>query len=361
MLVVIPMAGLGSRFSEAGYKDHKPLIRVNDKTLIEYTVNSLDLPFDTKWLFICRSQGADYKDAITNVLLGLKIDYEIHWVEELTSGATETAYIGLMTNHNDYEGELIVTNCDQYLEWNSEEFLIESRKYDASVLTYKSIDEKNSFVDIVNGHVTRIVEKQAISTEALVGVHWWKSAEYFKESAEWLLARHDGSRETYVSETYNYLISEDKKIGAVSIEPGTYWSTGTPTDLSKFKGLIYEYQTVKPNTWVFDLDGTVFLHSHKYSNLRNKPTLAPGVLDTINELDSRGDTIILMSARKESSRAFTEQILDDLVVPYDHLILGVSQGTRVMVNDIRNETAAPRARAVNVIADKGFTVDELRD
>ena len=36
--ILIPMAGLGSRFKNAGYKNIKPLIKVNGKTFIQWAV-----------------------------------------------------------------------------------------------------------------------------------------------------------------------------------------------------------------------------------------------------------------------------------------------------------------------------------
>ena len=67
-----------------------------------------------------------------------------------------------------------------------------------------------------------------------------------------------------------------------------------------------------------------------------------------------------MSARKEGAIIFTEQLLDDNLIPYDQLILGVSQGCRVVVNDVLSSTCLPRAKAVNVIVDKGWRVEDLQ-
>ena len=50
--IIIPMAGLGSRFSKNGIKTPKPLIRVDGKTLIEHSVESLGI--DGRYIFITR-------------------------------------------------------------------------------------------------------------------------------------------------------------------------------------------------------------------------------------------------------------------------------------------------------------------
>ena len=123
--------------------------------------------------------------------------------------------------------------------------------------------------------------------------------------------------------------------------------------------MLLEYQTDKHATYFIDLDGTIFKHKHRYSDLEDAELL-PGVRDALDELDMRGDTIILVSARKESSRRFTEQQLATHMVPYDQLILGVSQGCRVVVNDVLKDTSQKRARGINVITDKGWSVSDLK-
>lgn len=357
MKVIIPMAGLGSRFYNAGYKVHKPLITVNDKSLIRYTIESLNI--EGEYILVCRDLGGTYMDDLRNELnlCGLK-DYKLIVIDKVTSGAAETALIGCK-EIKDLDDELIITNCDQYLDWDSEAFLTASREYDGAVLTFTSTNPKNSFAEIVNDKVVGLVEKQAISDVALVGVHYWKHASYFVESATLSVKNFDKAKETYISETYNYLIKQGKNIGVVSIDPGKYWSTGTPEDLAVFKGMIQEYYTSKPNTYFIDLDGTILMHSHKYSKLNMEPQLCPGVREVLDEIDSRGDRIIIVSARKESAREFTTKILEKLMIPYDQLIMGVSQGCRVIINDNISKSAFPRAKAVNVITDKGWTMADL--
>lgn len=356
MKVVIPMAGLGSRFSKEGYKDHKPLIKVNGKTLIRYSIETLDF-LDHKHIIIIRDLGGNYIDILKEELRSINLDFELVVIDKVTSGATSTVmYARDLVDDDD---ELIITNCDQYLIWNSKEYLEESRNYDSSILLYKSDNEKNSFAKITNGKVVSIAEKKAISNDALVGVHYWKKAKYFFDSADESVRKCDINRETYISETYNYLIRDNKSVGGISIGDGFYYSTGTPEDLQVFNGLISEYKKVKNNTYFFDLDGTILMHAHKYSNISIEPQLCPGVREMLDKVDSRGDTIILCSARKESARKTTESDLSKLMVPYDQLVLGLSQGCRTIINDVLSADSAPRARSINVISDKGFSVDDI--
>lgn len=126
--------------------------------------------------------------------------------------------------------------------------------------------------------------------------------------------------------------------------------------MSKETGKQAEFYTKKPSTIVIDLDGTILKHAHVFSDLMwGDPELNPGVRDKLNEWDSLGHTIILMTARKESARDMTERQLEDLGVMWDHLIMGVTSGKRFMINDKLDPNDDDRAIGINVITDMGFT------
>lgn len=351
--LVIPMAGLGSRFSKAGFDKHKPLIEVGGKTLIRHSIDSLGLGDDWKVVLICRKQEGSYKEAVEAEVP----EATFVWIDELTSGAAETCLYA--QDHIDPDDELIITNCDQFLDWDVDSFLKQSvdSLFNGSVLTYDSTDPKNSFCRSVDGKIVEIVEKKAISNEALVGLHWWRYGQDFLEPAARMVENFTGDRETYISEVYSDMV-RDGLVKAIPID-GKYWSIGTPEDFYVFKGYLAEYRSAKPQTFFIDLDGTVLMHGHRYSNLHKGQEACPGVVETLDQLDSQGHTIILVSARKESSRSFTEENLARLGIPYDQLILGVSQGRRVVVNDVITKTSAPRAAGVNVLTDQGWKAEDV--
>jgi len=348
--LVIPMAGLGSRFTKAGFNVHKPLIEVDGIPLIRHSIDSLNLSDEWSVVLIARDLGKGYKEEVQEKIP----EGKFIWIDELTGGAAETALFA--SELIDPKDELIITNCDQYLDWDVNDFLTKSREKGVagSVLTYKSKDPKNSFCRSDNtGKIFEIVEKNPISEEALVGLHWWKQGNDFISTARKLVKECPKDRESYISETYSYLINKGNTIKSIPIK-GKYWSLGTPEDFYIFKGYLAEFRMAKPRTFFIDLDGTVLMHGHRYSNLYKGQEACPGVVEALDELDSLGHKIILVSARKESSRKFTEENLARLGIPYDQLILGVSQGKRVVVNDIISEASAPRTGTVDVITDKGW-------
>ena len=48
-----------------------------------------------------------------------------------------------------------------------------------------------------------------------------------------------------------------------------------------------------------------------------------------------------------------------LGIPFDHLLLGISKGKRIIINDIISETSTPRCASLNVITDQGWDAKEL--
>lgn len=354
MNIVIPCAGLGSRFKESGILDPKPLIEVLGKTLIEYSIKSFDV--EGQFLFITR----EFEDKESNLRLSALLrelrpeSTEIR-IDHVTSGAAETVLKA--REYINTDEPLVVYNCDQSLLWDEKDFLkwVKNNDPDGAVVVYESEDPKNSFAKINKlGLIEDFAEKKAISSNALVGFHYWKRGRDFVRSADKLMENfHDqGSPECYISETYNYI--DLPNIRPYHIANHHYVPLGTPTDVAKYVGKSNEYTKNKPSTIFVDIDGTLLKHQHAISCVyQNKPKLLKGVRAKLDEWDSIGHCIILVTARKESARKITEKHLEELAIPYDKLIMGVSSGLRIIIND-KQEEQFDRATAVNVITDQGF-------
>jgi dTDP-glucose pyrophosphorylase len=280
-------------------------------------------------------------------------------LEKPTRGATETALMASQWINND--DELIITNCDQITNWDSNDFLkyIGHSKFPnlGCVVTYTSDNPKNSFAVVENDQITKIVEKKVVSNIALVGIHYWKKGKYFVESAKELLENFEknGVPECYISETYNFLIGNGIRVINYHIKENQYISLGTPYDVMIYKSKIKEFFTDKPKTIFVDVDGTIIHHVHRFSDVvREGPILLDGVIEKINEWDSHGHRIIFTTARKESARELTEKQLKNLGLCWDQLIMGVTNGIRVMINDKLDEDDPDRAISINLKTNIGF-------
>ena len=351
------MAGMGQRFKSEGFTSEKPLIELMGKTLIEHSIESLKI--EGNFIFITR----EYDDPSSNQILSdilkrLKPDSIEIKLKNITTGSIETA---LSAQHLiDNNDPLIITNCDQRLEWDSEPFIefISDDDIDGCVVTFDSDNPKNSFALIgEDGFVTEFAEKNPISRNALIGLHYWKSGSEFVKSAKKLFEtfKTNNKPECYISESYNFLIEENKKIRCYEINNNEFISLGTPYDLSIFQAKVKEFYTEKPKTIFCDIDGTIIKHLHRFSDVAiGNPILLKNVLLKFNEWDSQGHKIILCTARKESAREITEKHLRDLGLCWDQLIMGLTSGPRVVINDKLNRLDPDRAMSVNITTDEGF-------
>jgi hypothetical protein len=211
----------------------------------------------------------------------------------------------------------------------------------------------------LNSHndITQIVEKKAISNTALIGLHYWKKGKYFVDSAHQLMKDLiDSPKEPYVSETYNYLINDGLKIKPFQLNNNEYISLGTPGDLTIYQGRVKEFNVEKPKTIFCDIDGTILKHIHKFSDitLDSQPVLAD-VIKKFNEWDSQCHRIIICTARKESAREITEKQLKQIGIAWDQLIMGCTNGERILINDKLSKRAKDRAVGINVVTNEGFT------
>jgi NDP-sugar pyrophosphorylase family protein len=350
------MAGLGSRFKNVGIDTPKPLIEVEGKKIVEHAIASLGIK--GRYIFITKKyDNEEYNKDLTRILKELVPDcIEIQVNREQYGAADACLYA---EDYIDNEFPLIITNCDQLLRWDPEDFLnqIEDNNPDGAISIFKSSDSKNSFAIISNGRVSELAEKVVISEDALMGIHYWKHGKDFVASAKKLLTEYKtiGLKECYISNTYNYLIKDGFYIMPFYMKKNSFIPLGTPEDVEIYKAKVKEFYTEKPKTIFCDIDGTIIKHAHRFSHIgKTDPVELDGVIDKFNDWDSKGHKIILTTARKESARYITEKHLSDLGFCWDYLLMGMTSGTRLLINDKLQDIDSDRAVAINLITDSGF-------
>jgi HAD superfamily hydrolase (TIGR01509 family) len=231
MNVLIPMAGAGSRFSKVGYTFPKPLIEVKGKPMIQVVVENLNI--EARHIFIV--QKSHYETFHLKTLLNLiSPGCEIVQVDGITEGAACTTLLAKKFIDNDQP--LLIANSDQFMEWNSNEFMysMTADSIDGGILTFRSTHPKWSFASLdKNGYVNMIAEKEPISDIATVGVYYWtKGSDYVKYAEKMISEKNRVNGEYYVAPVYNEAISDSKKIKTFDVQK--MWGIGTPEDLNIF-------------------------------------------------------------------------------------------------------------------------------
>jgi HAD superfamily hydrolase (TIGR01509 family) len=231
--LVIPMAGKGSRFINAGYENPKPLININNVPMISEVYNSLNL--NSKCTFIVQKEHVETHN-IDKILRDLQPGCNIVEVEGITEGAVCTI---LLSQHIiDNDKPLIISNCDNIVKWDPVDFMYKMDKLnaDGGIVCFqdKSRDSKWSYVDIDSryGNITKVVEKQAISEYATSGIYYWKKGSDFVEYAKKMInCNFRVNGEFYTAPVYDFAIKDSKKIYPYFISIEDMWGVGTPEDL----------------------------------------------------------------------------------------------------------------------------------
>jgi len=234
--IVIPMAGAGSRFVDAGYSIPKPFIDVLGKPMISQVMDNLSIK-DARYILIARKEHLEEQ---ADLVEKLRKQYNVEFIsiDHLTEGTACTVlYARKYINNNE---PLLVANSDQLVDINLADFVDDcfDRNLDGSIMTFHepSGDKKWSYAKIdAEGVVLEVKEKEAISEWATVGIYLYSKGQYFVDAAiDMFINRDTVNNEYYTCPTYNYLASESLKVGVYNIEYSQMHGLGTPDDMDTY-------------------------------------------------------------------------------------------------------------------------------
>lgn len=228
--VLIPMAGSGSRFAQAGYTFPKPLIDVAGKPMIQRVVENLNLK--AMHIFIVQEEHI--------------VRYNIHHMLSLITTESRTL-MGSSDRRGaawdtmgaelylDNDQPLLIANSDQIVDWDVSKFMwsASDKDCDGLIATFKSSHPKWSYAEVQDGRVVRVAEKDPISEHATVGIYYWKrGSDYFKYARQMIEKNITTNGEFYVCPVYNEAIMDGKQIRIFEVD-GMH-GLGTPEDLQEY-------------------------------------------------------------------------------------------------------------------------------
>jgi dTDP-glucose pyrophosphorylase len=228
--VVIPMAGLGSRFQKVGYELPKPLIDVNGQPMVKLVVEAMNI--DAHFIYIVQKEHRlDYP---LDDILAFTPNFSIVEVDGLTEGAACSVLASKDLINKD--NPLIIMNSDQLIIWDSNDFMGAVKDYDGAIMCFEAYDSKWSFARVNdNNLITEVAEKKPISNKATAGIYYWKHGSDFVKSAEQMIKKDIRvNNEFYVCPVYNEAIQNGLQIYNFMIESENMWGLGTPEDLDYY-------------------------------------------------------------------------------------------------------------------------------
>lgn len=238
-MIVIPMAGLSSRFFKAGYTKPKYMLEAHGKSLFDHSVESFKHYFDNEtFIFIVRDvyETPQYVESRAKAL---KIqDYEIVVLNEETRGQAETVALGLQSYQNS-NNPITIFNIDTFrLNFVYPDL---NKLGDGYLEVFKGEGANWSYVRPININTTEIdltTEKNPISDLCCTGLYHFASAkDYFYAYNYYLsLPQEQWEKgELYVAPLYNYLIKQGKELHYNLINKQEVIFCGTPNEYDFFR------------------------------------------------------------------------------------------------------------------------------
>jgi NDP-sugar pyrophosphorylase family protein len=227
--VIVPMAGAGSRFSNAGHTLPKPMINFRNKTMIEHVVDNLKI--DAQYTFIVQQEHIE-KFNVDVILQRIKPGCNIVALNGITDGAARSLLYAQHIINND--NPIFIVNSDNMIEWDSASILSEFEHNDGGIILIEATGPKWSYAALDStGYATELAEKIEISTHATTGHYYWSKGSDFVAFAEEMIRRNIRfNNEFYIAPVYNLAIEGGKKI--FTRHADVFWSVGTPEDLDYF-------------------------------------------------------------------------------------------------------------------------------
>ena len=242
--IVVPMAGRGSRFANAGYTDPKPLIPVGGKPMIQWVIDNVRPAQAHRFIFVCLGEHLQSYPEVPATLRRLCPGCEIVTVDQVTEGAACTVL--LARRFIDNSNPLMIANADQFVELKIDVYLAEMERLQADglIMTFWADHPKWSYCRMnPDGTVHEVLEKQVISNEATVGIYNFRRGADYVQAADTMIAKNlRVNNEFYVAPVYNQLITEGAKVvvARTGREYDGMYGLGVPEDLEYFLATVYE-------------------------------------------------------------------------------------------------------------------------
>ena len=230
------MAGMGSRFANAGYSLPKPFIDVAGKPMIVRVMENLAQP-DAKFVLLARKEHIEHQKELINQIQS-RFNATFVPIERLTEGTACTVLFSRdLLGANE---PVVIANSDQIIDDCFAQYIHDARvrNLDGSILTFidSELNPKWSFAKINDqGLVTEVQEKKAISQFATVGIYYFHRADELIDGIIQMVIENDRTNnEFYICPVYNYLIRKGKKVGIYNIYQSQMHGIGTPEDLKYY-------------------------------------------------------------------------------------------------------------------------------
>lgn len=233
MIIIITMAGLGTRFRNAGYDCPKYMIEAKGRTLFEWSLDSL-MGYNahvSEYIFVVRSEdnaGEFIRGKCSECGIG---NIRIVELDHMTDGQATTCMLA-MPYCNDDE-EILIYNIDTYVEPYAMNY--EAISGDGHIPCFRADGEHWSFVRLDGtGRAVEVREKVRISGNCTLGAYYFASAGLYRRIYGEFYSGSTDRREKYIAPMYNYMIGKGFTVTISLVDSKLVHVLGTPEELRAF-------------------------------------------------------------------------------------------------------------------------------
>jgi NDP-sugar pyrophosphorylase family protein len=242
MKVIVPMAGSGNRFVEAGYKDPKPLIKVRGRRMIDYICNMFDKDND-EFIFICNEEHVQTTFFREYLEVNVK-NCKVMTIPCHKLGPVYTVISGALNDITNDE-QVIISYCDTPFLWDYNKFKEFVKDVDGCLVSNKGFHPHSlsrtlmAHSKTVGDDVLEVKEKACytgnnMNEHASSGVYYFKKGSYIKKYFYQLINEDlNYNGEYYVTLVYNLLIRDGLKV--VSYLNDKVMAFGTPEEIQNYE------------------------------------------------------------------------------------------------------------------------------
>ncbi len=242
MQIVVPMAGAGQRFRDAGYALPKPLIPIGGVPMVVRAVR--DLPVASRVVFVCHpAHVAEHRvDALLREWFpGCRV--------VVTPGMTEgqACSVRLAAPELDPEEAVLVAACDNTHVYSAERFaaLTADSSLDALVWTYRGdprvlvrpqwygwVRTRGDF-EVAEVSVKVPISADPLADHVVSGTFWFRFAGLMLRGIDELVWTNERvNNEFYLDSVPNVLLRRGCRVGV--FEADKYIGWGTPDDVRSY-------------------------------------------------------------------------------------------------------------------------------
>lgn len=351
MNIILPLGGIGERFTKQGYMEPKPLINIDGIPMIKYVLSNLKTSKDDHIFIIYNKDFLQDADFINKIH---EINPDIYCIPTAsTKGAAETIYNGIkyiLDNDLPHFNKTLCCDCDTFYttdivslfrDCNNNTVFFTINTEPNPIYSYICMDSCNI--------ITQIIEKRKISDNANTGAYGFNSIYELCEACEYVLQKDiTFNGEPYTSCVIDTMIKQGQLFEGIELDAAQVFSLGTPEAVENYKKSAY--------CFMFDLDGTIAHTDNIYYQVWQQivPELTPELFNNFIQGNTDAHVNDVLCANKYQQ--------DELMALKDSLFLHNLQqinevkGIREFMNRIKTDghhicvvTNSNRDVAINIL------------